>query len=89
MHKEKIILTGGQRGGGKMLHLELENARLKDELKEARAERDRFAGEIARVCQSDDKIRQQMVIRIDYYALVDPHVAIDAVCRELQKIMKP
>ena len=86
---EKYTIYGGQRGGGKIFTLEQKIAKLQDELKAVQKERDKFAGEIARACFSEDKIRQQMVIRIDYWKLNDPKVAIDAICRELMNIMKP
>ena len=86
---EKYTFYGGRRGGGKIFTLEQKIAKLQDELKAVQKERDKFAGEIARACFSEDKIRQQMVIRIDYWKLNDPKVAIDAICRELMNIMKP
>lgn len=89
MADEKYTMYGGQRGGGKIFALEQKIAKLQDELKTVKEERDKFAGEIARACFSEDKIRQQMVIRINYWELRDPQVAIDAICRELGNIMKP
>ena len=89
MENETFTLYGGQRGGGKIFFLEQKIARLQDELKATKAERDMYAGEIAKVCISDDIPRMQKVIRINYSALADPCVAMDAIIRELQNIMKP
>lgn len=89
MSNEPFIAYGGQRGGGKIFFLEQKVARLQEELKAAMAERDMYAGEIAKVCITDDIIRNQMVIRINYVDLVDPCVAMNAIIRELQKIIKP
>ena len=87
MADEKYTMYGGQRGGGKIFAVEQKIAKLQDELKAVKEERDKLASEIARACFSEDKIRQQMVIRIDYWKLIDPQVTIDAICRELMNIM--
>ena len=88
MDNETFTMYGGQRGAGKILALEQKIVALQQELKDVKEERDKFSGEIARACVSDDMIRQEMVIRINYRQLLDPQVAIDAICRELQKIME-
>ena len=89
MDAGKFTMYGGQRGGGKVFALEAKVARLTEELKTVKEERDRFASEMARVSFFDDPIESRsVIIRISYREMIDEQVMVEAIVREIQSIIK-
>ena len=89
MNAEKFTVYGGQRGGGKVFVLKAKVARLTEELKTVKEERDRFASELVRVSACDDPIQKHsVIIRISYLEMIDKQLMIEAIVREIQSLIE-
>lgn len=83
---DKFTAYGGRRGGGQFYAAYNAVDRLRAELTEVKAERDRLADQIAKVEYTDDPLTCERVIRIRYTDLFDEAAVFDAILIQLKNL---